>query len=122
MDESVKTGKVQALEQSLITFLLSKRDIEEKSGTGYRRIRSISLKLNDKNPAHVTFTVSMGMVTAEFGIMSGLKERGNCYGLERYIREWAERDVVKSELIALTSSNKGGSGADLRTNVRNTIR
>ncbi|MBR1943173.1 hypothetical protein IJ843_05510 [bacterium] len=122
MNDEVKSGKVQALEQSLITFLLSKRDIEEKTGTGYRRIRSISLKLNDKDPMHVTFTVSMGMVSAEFGIMSGLKERGNCFGLEKYIREWSERDIVKSELIALTSLNKGGSGVVLNTGVKNTIR
>ena len=122
MNDEIKTEKLQALEQSLITFLLSKRDIEEKAGMGYRRIRSISLKLNDKDPMHVTFMVSMGMVTAEFGLLSGLRERGNCFGLDRYIREWTERDIVKSELLSLTSQNKGSSVVQLNTGVKNTIR
>ncbi len=122
MDNEVKSSKLQALEQSLINYLTNKKDIAEKLGSAYRRINSIQLSLNDRDPKHVTFVVSMGMVSAEFGVESGLKERGNCFGLERYIRDWAERDMVKTEMIALTSLNKGGSGVQITTNIRNTLR
>lgn len=120
--EDIKSTRIQALEQSLINFLMMKRDLADKMGTGYRRVRTLQIQLNDKNPKHLTFTIQMGMFSAEFNMMNGLKEKGSCFGLERYIRDWAERDSIRSEMLELTSINKGGSGNVLRTNVRNLVR
>ena len=83
------------LEQSLINFLCSKRDIEEKISGGIRRVRSLSFSINAKIPKAPYFTVQIGMVEAGFNAITGLKERGSCYGLERYIRDWFERPTVK---------------------------
>ena len=94
MDE-VKSVRVQALEQSLINYLLSKRELSERSGVGRRRILSIQLQINATNPKHLTFSVHMGMFVAEFNLLNGIKERGACFGLERYIRDWSERDSVR---------------------------
>ena len=121
MDE-VKSTRVQALEQSLINFLLSKKELEEKMGVAYRRIRTIQLKLNDKDPKHLTFTIQIGMFSAEFNMMNALRERGSCLGLEKYIRDWAERDSIKTEMFELTNANVGGGGVNIRTNVKNTLR
>ena len=60
MDET-KPVRVQALEQSLINYLLSKKELSERSGVGRRRILSIQLQLNPENPKHLTFTVQLGM-------------------------------------------------------------
>ncbi len=122
MDNESKSTRIQVLEQSLINFLISKKDITEKLGTRYRQIYSIQLSLNNKNAKNPVFIVSMGMISAEFNIMNGLKEKGSCYGIETYIRDWAERDAVKTEMLALTSLNKGGSGIQIDTGVRNTLR
>ena len=121
--EKVKSNKIKILEQSLIEFLMNKKDLEEKMGTGYRRVRSLQLSFNKKDPKHITFVVQMGMFSAEFDIKSGLKEKGSCFGLERYIRDWAERDSIKAEMMAITSANTGGGGDNqIRTNVRNLLR
>ena len=121
--EKVKSNRIKALEQSLIEFLSNKRDLEEKMGTGYRRIRSIQLSFNEKNPNHITFIVQIGMFAAEFNMSNGLKEKGSCFGIERYIRDWSERDSVKFEMMSITNLNSVGPGGNqMQTNVRNLLR
>ena len=121
--DDIKSTRLQALEQSLINFLLGKKDLETRMGISYRRIRTIQIQLNDKNPKHLTFTIQMGIFSAEFGMLNGLKEKGSCYGLERYIRDWAERDSIKTEMLELTSLNRGGgNGMSNVPNVRNLLR
>ena len=121
MNDDIKSLRLQALEQSLINYLLNKKDLFERNGVGRRRILSIQLQINAKNMKHLTFIVEMGMFMAEFNMMNGLKERGACFGLERYIRDWSERDSVKSEMLDLCNIN-GLKGTGNVTNVRNTLR
>lgn len=90
--------KLQELEQSLINFLLRRRDIEEKVTGGIRRVKSLNLKIDTKNPEHITFIVQIGMMEAKFNIKDGLKEQGNCYGIDRYIRDWYTQPSVKVDM------------------------
>ena len=97
---------IQLLESSLINSLLQKTDLEAKTGVDGRRIRTINLYVNNKNPKHITFIVTMGMFSAEFNVANGLKEKGSCYGLERYISDWAERESVKLALLKYAKIKK----------------
>lgn len=92
-----KDPLLSGLEQSLINFLSQKKDIEEKVNGGARRVRSLTLSVNIKDPKKVTFAVQIGMCEASFNINTGLKEKGSCFGLERYIRDWFERPTVSQE-------------------------
>ena len=89
--------QIQSLEQSLINFLLRKNDIEDKVNGGSRRVRALKLKIDDRNIKHLTFTVQIGMMEAKFSIENGLKEQGNCYGVDRYVRDWYTQPSVKME-------------------------
>ncbi len=89
--------QLQSLEQSLINFLLRRPDIEDKVNGGARRVKSLSLKIDDRNLKHLTFSVQIGMMEAKFNIADGLKEQGNCYGIDRYIRDWYTQPSVKME-------------------------
>lgn len=121
-DQNLKSARIQALEQSLINFLTGKKDLEAKMGTGFRRIRTLQIQLNGENPKHPVFTVQMGMFCAEFNMLNGLKEKGSCFGLERFIRDWAERDSIKTEMLAISVEKLGGTGAQIDTGVRNQLR
>lgn len=87
-----------ALEQSLISFLLQKRDLESKVSGGERRIRGIKFKIDTKNENNPYFVVQIGICEAAFNPVTGLKIKGSCYGIERYVRDWFERPSVKSEI------------------------
>lgn len=91
--------KLQNLEQSLINFLLRRKDIEEKVNGGARRVKSLTLKIDARNPKHITFSVQIGMMEAKFNIEDGLKEQGNVYGIDRYIRDWYQQPSVKLEVL-----------------------
>lgn len=95
-----KDPQLSGLEQSLINFLQTKREIEEKIPGGARRLKSLTLNMKKDN-TKVVFTVQIGMMEAAFNPNNGLKERGSCYGLERYIRDWFERPTVSHELKLL---------------------
>ncbi len=101
-----KNPKLAGLEQSLINFLTSKRDIEEKVTGGARRIRSLTFNIDFRDPKKTVFTVQIGMCEASFSCTTGLREKGSCFGLERYIRDWFERPSVMSEIKLYISSNK----------------
>lgn len=90
--------KLQNLEQSLINFLLRRKDIEEKVNGGARRVKSLILKYDARNEKHITFSVQIGMMEAKFNIADGLKEQGNVYGIDRYIRDWYQQPSVKLEM------------------------
>ncbi len=89
--------KLQGLEQSLINFLLRRKDIEDKVNGGARRVKSLTLKIDARNAKHITFAVQIGMMEAKFNMADGLKEQGNCYGIDRYIRDWYQQPSVKME-------------------------
>lgn len=96
-----KDPKLTELEQSLINFLTSKKEIEEKVSGGARRLRSLSLGLNVKDKKNAFFTIQIGMCEATFNITTGLKEKGSCFGIERYVRDWYERPSVSHEFKTL---------------------
>ena len=85
---------VTELEQSLINFLCSKDEVEQKVSGGVKRVRGLTFGIDVKNPKNASFTVQIGMCEAAFNVTNGLKERGNCFGLERFIRDWFERPSV----------------------------
>jgi|GEM_PF-6117299 len=120
--EDTKSTRIQALEQSLVNFLTGKKDLEAKMGTSFRRIRTLQIQLNGENPKHPIFSVQMGMFCAEFNMLNGLKEKGSCFGLERYIRDWSERDSIRTEMLAIAVTKIGGGGARIDTGVRNQLR
>ena len=90
-------SQLQSLEQSLINFLLRRPDIEDKINGGSRRVKSLQLKIDDRNLKHLTFSVEIGMMEAKFSIENGLKEQGSCYGVDRYIRDWYTQPSIKME-------------------------
>lgn len=100
-----KNPQLASLEQSLINFLTSKKDIEEKVNGGSKRVRALTFNIDLKDPKHALFTVQIGMCEASFSCTSGLKEKGNCFGLERYVRDWFERPSVTNEIKLYISSN-----------------
>ncbi len=95
-----KDPALNSLEQSLINFLSQKKDIEDKISGGSRRLKSLTLGLK-KDSKSIFFTVQIGMFEAAFNTNNGLKERGSCFGLERYIRDWYERSTVNYEIKSL---------------------
>lgn len=97
---------ISELEQSLINFLTSKKDIEEKVSGGAKRVRGLTFNIDVKNPKNASFTVQIGMCEAAFNVSSGLKEKGNCFGLERYVRDWFERPTVSDAISKYIQDSK----------------
>lgn len=98
--------KLAGLEQSLIHFLTSKKEVDEKVAGGHRRVRGLSLNLDLRNPKKPLFTVQIGMCEAAFDAITGYKERGSCFGIERYIIDWYSRPSVRDEMKAFLSYRK----------------
>ena len=84
--------KIESLEQSLIQFLLTKREVDEKVSGGFRRVKGLSLKLDLRNE------VEIGMCEAAFDAITGYKERGSCFGIERLIVDWFQRPSIRLEI------------------------
>jgi hypothetical protein len=89
---------IASLERSLIDYLSTKKDVEEKVNGGFKRVRGLSLSIDRKNPKHPYFNVQIGICEASFNTVNGLKERGNCFGLEKHIRDWFERSSVQADI------------------------
>jgi len=95
--------KLNELEQSLINYLCSKKEIETLVNGGSRRVRSLSFNITVKS-GKPCFTVQIGMFEAVFNINNGLKEFGNIFGCERFIRDWFERPSVTMEIKQYAAS------------------
>ena len=93
-----KNPKLAGLEHSLIQFLTSKKEVDEKVAGGHRRVRGLSIGLDLRNPKKPLITVQIGMCEAAFNVKNGLKERGNCFNLERFVRDWFERPTVSAAI------------------------
>mgnify|MGYP006873068209 CR=1 FL=1 len=90
-----KSPEIVELEHSLINFLCQKKEVEEKVNGGARRVRGLSMGIDLKDEKRPMFTIQIGVCEAGFNAFTGLKEKGNCFGLERYVRDWFERPTVK---------------------------
>ena len=101
-----KNPAYSEIEQSLISFLCQKKEIETLVNGGSRRVRSLTFNMDLKDPKRPLFTVQIGMCEAAFNAITGLREKGNCYGLERFIRDWFERPSVKQSIQAIIASKK----------------
>ena len=95
-----KDPKLASLEQSLINFLCRRKEIEEKVPGGERRVRNLNLHLDFRDADRPCFTVQIGMFESAFNARTGYKERGNCFGLERYIVDWFQQPTVQNEFRA----------------------
>ena len=93
-----KNPKLAGLEHSLIQFLTSKKEVDEKVAGGHRRVRGLSIGLDLRNPKKPLITVQIGMCEAAFDAITGYKERGSCFGIERYIIDWYSRPSVREEI------------------------
>lgn len=100
---------VSELEQSLINFLTSKPEIEEKVSGGAKRVRGLTFNIDVKNPKNPSFTVQIGMCEAMFNVTNGLKERGSCFGCERFIRDWYERPTVGNAILKYVQDAKNAA-------------
>ncbi|MBQ8635653.1 hypothetical protein IJ425_05830 [bacterium] len=101
---------ITELEQSLINFLCSKEeDVEKKVSGGIRRVRGLTFNIDVKNPKNASFTVQIGMCEAGFNVANGLKEKGNCFGLERFIRDWYERPTVGAVILKYVQDAKNAA-------------
>ena len=108
-----KNPKIVELEQSLINFLTSKKDIETKVSGGKRRVRGLTFNIDTRDLNNPYFSIQIGMLEALFNVTNGLKIRGNCFGLERFIRDWFERpsiqfkieEIVKEQIISIKKAN-----------------
>ena len=89
-----KDPEIVELEHSLINFLTAKKDIDQKVSGGKRRVRGLTFNINSNDIDNPYFSIQIGMLEAQFNIKNGLKVRGNCFGLERFIRDWFERPSV----------------------------
>jgi hypothetical protein len=101
-----KSPELVELEHSLINFLCQKREVEEKVSGGVRRVRGLSMGLDFKDEKRPMFTVQIGVCEAGFSAVTGLKEKGNCFGLERFIRDWFERPTVKHTFKTMIDASK----------------
>ena len=100
--------KLNELEQSLINFLCSKKEIDNLVSGGAKRVRSLMFNIVKKDGKDC-FTVQIGMCEAIFNATSGLKEQGNIFGCERFIRDWFERPSVSmaiKEYLTAQEENK----------------
>ena len=90
-----KDPEFAELEQSLIHFLCDKPETEKFVAGGAKRVRGLSFGIELKDPKKPCFTVQIGMCEAGFNAFTGLKEKGSCFGLERFVRDWYDRPSVK---------------------------
>ena len=108
-----KNPEIVELEHSLINFLVSKKDIDEKVSGGKRRVRGLTLNINANDTNNPYFSIQIGMLEALFNVSNGLKIRGNCFGLDRFIRDWFERpsiqfkieEIVRKQIIRIKKQN-----------------
>lgn len=96
-----KTPEVIKLEQSLIQYLCQKSEVDERVPGGFRRVRSLSFYIDASNPQRPTFSVQIGMLEVTFNAMTGMREKGNCYGIERYIIDWFLRPSISAEIMQI---------------------
>lgn len=104
-----KNPALAQLEQSLINFLTQKKEVEEKVAGGSRRVRGLTMGLDLRDEKKPCFSVQIGMCEAVFNANNGLKEKGNCFGIERFIIDWYSRPSVNHEMktvIAALKKNK----------------
>ena len=85
-------------EQSLINYLLQKKEALNNIPGGLSRVRGLSLGINNRNPEAPLFTVQIGMFEVSFNIISGAKDRGTLYGLEKYIMDWYRQVEISQRL------------------------
>ena len=102
---------ISELEQSLINFLTTTKaeEVEQKVSGGIRRVKGLTFNIDVKNPKNPSFTVQIGMCEAKFNVQNGLKEQGNCFSLERYIRDWYERPTVGAAILKYVQDAKNKS-------------
>ena len=96
--------KVQALEQSLINYLTRIEEVDKRVSGGFKRVRSLTLDIDIKNPKQPLLCVTIGMMSAHFNIKDGLKIRGNCYGIDKYIRDWIINVNIDLERVVISMS------------------
>lgn len=89
---------IAELERSLINYLMNKKEVEKKVIGGFRRIRGLTFNIVTKNITNTYFSVQIGMCEAIFNPITGIKERGNCFGIERIIRDWFERSSIQLKI------------------------
>ena len=89
-------------EQLLINYLLQKREAMNNVPGGLQRVRRLTLGINNRDPENPLYTVRIGMFEVSFNILTGAKDRGTLFGLERYIIDWYRRldSVSKFEELA----------------------
>lgn len=75
-------------EQLLINYLLQRKEAMNNIPGGLQRVRRLSLGINNRNLENPLFTVQIGMFEVSFNILTGAKDRGTLFGLERYIMDW----------------------------------
>ena len=104
------TEKLSNLEQALIHHLLGNKDAVDKVTGGLQRIKALSLSIDFRNEKQPMILVQIGMLEAAFDALTGYKERGSCYGIERIIVDWLQRPSIKEEIklfIFLKANKKG---------------
>ena len=97
---------ITELEQSLIHLLSTRKELDDKVPGGLRRLRALTFNVDVKNPKNPFFTIQIGICEASFNITTGLKEKGSCFGIERYIRDWYERPSVKNAVQKIVEDAK----------------
>ena len=99
VDQSLGREQRQELamyEQLLINYLLQKREAMNSVPGGLQRVRRLSLGINNRDSENPLYTVQIGMFEVSFSILTGAKDRGTLFGLERYIMDWYRQlDAVK---------------------------
>ena len=93
-----KDGEIVKLENSLIQFLMNKKDIDSKISGGVRRLRSLTFNITGIDSKTALFSVQIGMCEAVFNAQSGLREKGSCFGLEHYIRDWFLMSTINRDI------------------------
>lgn len=89
---------ITELERSLINYLVNNREVEKKVTGGLRRVRGLTFNIITKDITNTYFSVQIGIFEAMFNPINGIKERGNCYGIERNIRDWFERPSIQLKI------------------------
>lgn len=98
--------KMYTLEQSLINYLTRINEVEASVSGGFKRVRALSITLDTRNPKQPICCVTIGMMSAYFDIRTGLKIKGHCYGIDRYIRDWVVLSTIDLEQMVRSEAHK----------------
>ena len=88
--------ELNVYEQSLINYLIQRKEAMNNVPGGLQRLRGLTITINNRDSENPLYVVELAMFQVSFSILTGAKDRGTLFGLERYIMDWyRQMDIAK---------------------------